>query len=154
MAARLSSLVVVGIVAVTLIAGLMVGAQRDDNDGPVDLIVHNAVVFTGDPGEMPEAVAVRANQILKVGSNREVLRMQRPQTVTIDARGGAVVPGFNDAHLHLVRGGLTLDGVDLSGAGTLTEAAARVEAWADANPARPWVVGRGWVEGMLEGDER
>ena len=137
MAARLTAYAVVGIVAVTLIAGLIVGAQRDDNDGPVDLIVHNAVVFTGDPGEMPEAVAVRANQILKVGENREILRMQRPQTVTIDAQGGAVVPGFNDAHLHLVRGGLTLDGVDLSGAGTLTEAVARVEAWARANPGRP-----------------
>ena len=48
MAARLTSFLVVGIVAVTLIAGLIVGAQRDDSDGPVDLIVHNAVVFTGD----------------------------------------------------------------------------------------------------------
>ena len=37
MAARLTTYVVVGIVAATLIAGLMVGAQRDDNDGPVDL---------------------------------------------------------------------------------------------------------------------
>src|SRR5688572_21884397 len=103
MATRLTSFVVVAIVAGTLIAGLIVGAQRDDSDGPVDLIVHNGVVFTGDAGEMPEAIAVRANQILKVGSNREILRLERPQTVKIDARGAAVVPGFNDAHLHLVR---------------------------------------------------
>ena len=47
MAARLTGYLVVGIVCVTFIAGLIVGAQRDD-DGPVDLIVHNAVVFTGD----------------------------------------------------------------------------------------------------------
>lgn len=150
MATRLTAFVVVGIVAVTLIAGLIVGAQRDDNDGPVDLIVHNAVVFTGDPGPMPEAVAVRANQILKVGTNREILRLQRPQTVSIDAHGAAVVPGFNDAHLHLVRGGLTLDGVDLADAATLTEAVDRVKAWADANPTRPWVVGRGWSDAWLE----
>ena len=42
MAARLTTFVVVGIVAATLIAGLIVGAQRDDSNGPVDLIVHNA----------------------------------------------------------------------------------------------------------------
>ena len=40
MAARLTAYIVVGIVAATLIAGLIVGAQRDDNDGPVDIIVH------------------------------------------------------------------------------------------------------------------
>ncbi|HJR61655.1 MAG TPA: amidohydrolase family protein [Vicinamibacterales bacterium] len=154
MAARLTSFVVVAIVAGTLIAGLIVGAQRDDSDGPVDLIVHNAVVFTGDDGDMPEAVAVRANQILKVGSNREILRMQRPQTVTIDAQGAAVVPGFNDAHLHLVRGGLTLDGVDLGGAATVADAVALVKAWADAHPATAWIVGHGWSNDLLEGEER
>ena len=48
MAARLTAYLVVFIVGVTFIAGLIVGAQRDDSDGPVDLIVHNAVVFTGE----------------------------------------------------------------------------------------------------------
>lgn len=153
MAARLTSFLVVGIVAVTLIAGLIVGAQRDDSDGPVDLIVHNAVVFTGDPGDRPQAVAVRANQILKVGSNREILRLQRPQTVTIDARGAAVVPGFNDAHLHLVRGGLTLEGVDLSDAVDVDDVVARVRTFAHAHPSRPWIIGRGWRQELLAGEE-
>ena len=55
MAARLTAFVVVAIVAATLIAGLIVGAQRDDSDGPVDLIVHNAQVYTADtPDERPK----------------------------------------------------------------------------------------------------
>jgi predicted amidohydrolase YtcJ len=154
MAARLTTFVIAAIVSVTFIAGLIVGAQRDE-DGPVDLIVHNAVVFTGEAdGEMPEAVAVRANRILRVGSNREILRMKRPQTVTIDANGAAVVPGFNDAHLHLVRGGLTLDAADLSDADTVEDAIARAEAWATANPGREWVVGRGFDEELLTADEQ
>lgn len=145
MAARLTSYLVVGIVAVTLIAGLIVRAQRDDSDGPVDLIVHNAVVFTGDrSNRAAEAVAVRANQILKVGSNREILRMTRPQTILIDARGASVLPGFNDAHMHLMEGGLSLDGVDLSGVTTIDEAVVRVRAWAETNPDKRWVAGRGW----------
>lgn len=150
MAARLTTFVIAGIVVVTFIAGLIVGAQRDD-DGPVDLIVHNAVVFTGEAdGDMLEAVAVRANQILRVGSNREILRMQRPQTVTIDAQGATVVPGFNDAHLHLVRGGLTLDAADLSGVETVEDAIARTQTWAAANPEREWIVGRGFDDELVD----
>ena len=154
MAARLTTFVIAGIMGITLIAGLIVGAQRDD-DGLVDLIVHNAVVFTGDAdGEMPQAVAVRGNQILKVGSNREILRMQRPQTLTIDAKGAAVVPGFNDAHLHLVRGGLTLDTADLSGVTTAEETIARLTEWAAENPDRTWIVGRGFDATLLEPEDR
>ena len=50
MAARLTAYLVVGIVAATLIAGLIVGAQRDDNDGPIDIIVHNAKIYTAGAG--------------------------------------------------------------------------------------------------------
>ena len=145
MAARLTTYLVVGIVAATLIAGLIVGAQRDDNDGPVDLIVHNAVVFSATGSRNAEAVAVRANQILKVGSNREIMRLRRPQTVVIDAKGGTVLPGFNDAHLHLVEGGFALQGVDLSGTLTIEEAVERVRSWSEANPTARWITGGGWT---------
>ena len=145
MAARLTAYVVVGIVAATLIAGLIVGAQRDDSDGPVDLIVHNAKVYTAEPGaELAEAVAVRGNQILRVGADREILRLRRPQTRMIDARGAAVLPGFNDSHIHLMSGGLSLDRIDLLDATTVGEIQARIRAWADAHPDKRWVLGRGW----------
>ena len=145
MAARLTTFVVVAIVAATLIAGLIVGAQRDDSDGPVDLIVHNATVYTADAdATMAEAVAIRGNQVLRVGGEREILRLRRPQTTLIDARGGALLPGFNDAHVHFIAGGLNLDKVDLLGAGTIEEILQRISAWAGANPDSPWVLGRGW----------
>ena len=145
MAARLTAYVVVGIVAATLIAGLIVGAQRDDTDGPVDVIVHNAKVYTaGARGTMAEAVAIRGNQILRVGSEREVTRLRRPQTTMIDARGAAVLPGFNDAHLHFITGGLNLERIDLTGAATLDDIRSRIETWATVHPDAPWVLGRGW----------
>ena len=144
MAARLTTYVVVGIVAATLIAGLMAGAQRDD-DGPVDLIIHNARVFTADPDSTTaEAVAVRGNQILRVGGNREVTRLRRPQTVVVDAKGRSVLPGFNDAHVHFIEGGLGLQRLDLLDVTTTRELEDRLHAWASANPDRPWIVGRGW----------
>jgi predicted amidohydrolase YtcJ len=145
MAARLTTYLVVAIVAATLIAGLIVGAQRDDNDGPVDLIVTNATVYTADRrGTTAEAVAVRGNQILRVGTTREIARLQRPQTVVVDAHGGAVLPGFNDAHMDLIAGGLELGVADLSDAATAEEVLDRVKTWSDANPRAAWVVGKGW----------
>ena len=142
MAARLTAYVVAFIVAVTFIAGLIVGAQRDD-DGPVDLIIVNGKVFTGEHADA-EAVAVQGNKVLRVGSNREIQRMARAQTTIVDAKGGSVLPGFNDAHLHLLSGGLALDQVSLSDASTLDEVRETIRAWSEANPADAWIRGRGW----------
>ena len=146
MAARLTAYVVVAIVAATLIAGLIVGAQRDDSDGPVDLIVTNATVYTADRrGTTAEAVAVRGNQILRVGTAREIARLQLPQTIVVDAGGGVVLPGFNDAHADMIAGGLELAVADLSDAATAEEALDRVRTWSEANPQAPWVIGKGWT---------
>src|SRR4029450_3136228 len=145
MAARLTTYVVVAIVAATLIAGLIVGAQRDDNDGPVDIIVHNAKVYTADKrGTMAEAVAIRGNQILRVGTEREVNRLRRPQTTLIDAKGATVIPGFNDAHVPFVAGGLNLNQIDLTDAETLEEIQSSIKSWADLHAEAAWIVGRGW----------
>ena len=106
MAARLTAYLVVAIVGVTFIAGLIVGAQRDDSDGPVDLIIRNGAVYAADArGTTGEAVAVRGNRILRVGSNRDIDRLQRPQTLVLDARGGSILPGFNDAQVRLFQPG-------------------------------------------------
>ena len=135
MAARLATILVTAIVGITLIAGLIVGAQRDDSSGPVDLIIHNARVYAADDlGTMAEAVAIRGNKILKVGSEREIMRYRRPQTTLLDAKGAAVLPGFDDAHASFVAGGLATDTVQLFGAVDLDEVRARVETFAASHP--------------------
>lgn len=144
MAARLTAYAVAFIVGVTFIAGLIVGAQRED-DGPVDLIVINGKVYTSDGGsELAEAVAVRGNKVIKVGSNREIQRLGRAQAVVIDAMGGAVMAGFNDSHAHLINGGLSLDQVSLSDATTLDDVKDTIRVWAESHPEREWITGRGW----------
>ena len=144
MAARLTAYLVACIVGVTLIAGLIVGAQRADDDG-VDLIVINGKVYAGDgAADLAEAVAIRGNQVVRVGSNREIERLRRAQTTIIDARGGAVVPGFNDAHAHFISGGLSLDQVNLLEATTLDEIKDTIRIWSEVHPERTWITGRGW----------
>ena len=143
MAARFTAYAVAFIVGVTVIAGLIVGAQRED-DGPVDLIVINGRVYAGEGDELAEAVAVRGNKVIRVGNNREIQRLRRAQTTVIDAKGGAVLPGFNDAHAHLVSGGLSLDQVKLDDAKTVDEIKDTIRVWAEAHPERQWITGRGW----------
>jgi predicted amidohydrolase YtcJ len=145
MAARLATYLVVVIVAGTLIAGLIVGAQRADESGPVDLIIHNARVYAADDlGSIADAIAIRDNKIVKVGGEREVMRIRRPQTIIIDAKGAAVLPGFDDAHAALIAGGLARDGVDLFGADSLEDVQQRITTWADARPDAAWITGSGW----------
>jgi predicted amidohydrolase YtcJ len=100
-AARLTAYIVSIIVAITLIAGLIAGAQRED-DGPVDVMVVNGKVYTADgKGTTAEAVAIQGNKILRVGTTREIQRLRRAQTVVIDAKGGAVLPGFIESNADL-----------------------------------------------------
>jgi predicted amidohydrolase YtcJ len=145
MASRLTTLIVTLIVGVTLIAGFIVGAQREDLNGPVDMIITNGRVFSGASGTLAEAVAIRGNKILRVGSNREVKRLRRVQTTMLDAHGAAVVPGFNDSHIHLLSGGLAFSELDLSGATTLDAVKVSIADYATAHADRPWIVGRGWI---------
>ena len=57
MASRLTTLIVVLIVGGTLIAGFIVGAQREDLNGPIDLIVTNGRIYSGTDGKLVEALA-------------------------------------------------------------------------------------------------
>ena len=151
MAARLTAYAVAFIVGVTFIAGLIVRAQRED-DGPVDLIVINGRVYAGDgSADLAEAVAVSGNKVVRVGSNREIQRLKRAQTLVVDAKGGAVVPGFNDAHTHLIDGGLSLDQISLSDATTLDAVKDTIRVWSEAHPEREWITGRGWYYQAFSG---
>ncbi|RPJ84676.1 MAG: hypothetical protein EHM13_03440, partial [Acidobacteria bacterium] len=145
MRSRLATIIVIGIVAVTFVIGLIVGAQRNDDSGPVDLIVYNGRVYKADgSGKFDEALAIQGNKILRVGSNRVIKRLAGTSTRMVDAHGGAVLPGFNDSHLHLVSGGLGLQQANLLAAQTVEEIVDTIRAFAAAHPDRPWVLGRGW----------
>lgn len=145
MASRLTALIVVGIVAVTLVAGLIVGAQRDDDSGPIDLLIVNGRVYPADgSGTFAEAVAIRGNQVLRIGSNRELKRLRGIGTTVVDAHGGAVLPGFIDSHAHFLAGGLAHDTLNLRSATTLDHIEQAIRAYSEQHPSNGWIVGRGW----------
>src|SRR3712207_5738190 len=108
----------------------------------VSLILTNGKVFTSDArGTVAEAVAVEGSRIVAVGTSREI-GARYTAARTIDLKGRLVTPGFNDAHIHFLGGGLSLLRVNLIGAKTLPEAKARVAARVKELPAGAWVTGR------------
>jgi predicted amidohydrolase YtcJ len=104
-------------------------------------------VWTGDP-ESPQAQAllVSANgRILAVGSDDAVAeRAAGIGAREYDLHGRTVVPGFIDAHVHILSGGLALDRVDVHTARSREETLRMVADYAYAHPDRPWILGRGW----------
>ncbi|HEV8703138.1 MAG TPA: amidohydrolase [Candidatus Polarisedimenticolia bacterium] len=116
-----------------------------------DLIVTNAKVFTADPAR-PEcaAVAILGERIVAAGSRAEIEAWRGPATRVIDAGGRRVVPGFNDAHVHFVTGGMDLDNVDLKDAPTPAEFTKRIAAQVARTPKGEWVQGGNWDEQMWD----
>ncbi len=97
-------------------------------------------------GKRSEALAVRGDQILAVGTRDEIMKLKGPDTKIIDLGGHFVMPGFNDAHMHLASAGLETMNVNMVGTKTLDEFRDRLRAKCDAAPAGDWVVGDGWDE--------
>jgi predicted amidohydrolase YtcJ len=78
-------------------------SERATSSPPADLLVVNGRVITLDPlRPLAEAVAVRGERILAVGSLAEARALGGPNTQVVDAEGGLIVPAFHDAHLHLL----------------------------------------------------
>lgn len=124
-----------------------------DRPKSADLIVLHGKVYTADgSANFQEALAISGDKILKVGRNDEIATLGGPQTRVIDAQGGAVVPGFNDTHVHILTGGLALDNVQLEGARTLADVQARTKAFAQSHPERAWIQGGGWGYSAFPGN--
>ncbi len=111
-----------------------------------DLIIVNANVWTGDAARpRAEAVAIAGDRIAAVGTTAQIAAMRGPKTRLVDARGRLLLPGFNDAHVHFVQGGMQLDQVDLKDAASPADFARRIGGRAAARPGE-WIVGGNWDE--------
>lgn len=128
-----------------LLAAPATAQRRAANSNQADLLFVNGKVFTSDErGTIHEAVAITGNRIAAVGTTRELQQRFARAARTVDLKGKLITPGFNDAHLHFLGGGLSLLRVDLNGAKSLDEALGRVAARVKELPAGAWLTGRGW----------
>ncbi len=112
-----------------------------------DLIITNAKVWTVDKTHpAAQAVAVLGDRIVALGSNADIDAWRSASTRVINAAGKLLLPGFNDAHVHFVSGGLQLDSVQLNDATSGAEFARRIGEQAKKTPKGEWIVGGDWDE--------
>ncbi|WP_318217321.1 amidohydrolase [Streptomyces sp. SCL15-6] len=116
---------------------------------PAHLVLRNARIHTVDPAlPSAEALAVRDGRIVWLGSDAEAGLWTGSGTEVIDAGGRRVLPGFVDAHNH-VRLGSDEECVQLAGARSLAEVAARIAAWRDQHPGAGWIEAEGFDYSVL-----
>lgn len=113
---------------------------------PADTVVVNARVYTVNSAQpWAEALAIRDDKIVAVGSAKEIAAYRGHSTKVVDAHGHLVLPGFVDCHIHFMEGSLGLEHVDLNEAGSVAEIQKRVKAYAASHPNESWITGMGWT---------
>jgi hypothetical protein len=117
-----------------------------------DLVLVGARVEPIAPRSEPaDAVAVRAGRISAVGTAADVEGLVGPQTRLIRLHGETLLPGFQDAHVHPVYGGLTLRSCNLHGLPDQDAYLAALAAYAAGHPGLEWLTGDGWTYGPFPG---
>jgi predicted amidohydrolase YtcJ len=111
-------------------------------------IFHNGKIATNSKPYFVEALAIEDGIISAIGANHEILSMQGADTEVIDLGGRTVIPGLNDSHLHMIRGGLHYN-MELrwDGVPSLADALRMLREQGQRTPAPQWVrVVGGWNE--------
>ena len=99
------------ILSIAIAGALAVSCSRPARPA-ADLVITRANVWTGNPLQpAANAIAIVGDRIVDVGGADQIEPWRGPATTVIDAEGRRVLPGFNDAHVHLIDGGTALDNV-------------------------------------------
>ncbi len=123
------------------VAAIVLQAQQT----PVSLVLVNGKIWTGNPKQPEaEAVALRGNQIVAVGSTGDIRVLKSAETPEFDLQGKRVVPGFNDAHVHFFSGGRSLAGPQLRYSKSQQEFRNTLAIYVETVPSGRWITGGEW----------
>jgi len=154
-------------ILLSLLVVLTMASSSSAQSQTADIIFVNGTIYTGAPAPVPDTfgitsprqpdasdlrrkmilsggLAVSNGKILAVGSDDEIQKLKGPKTQVIDLGGHFVMPGFNDAHVHLGSGGFEKLNVNLIGCKSLDDMKQRIAARVKAAAAGEWIQGRGW----------
>lgn len=117
-----------------------------------ELIFIGGSIFTAQ-GNAPEqlGVAVTDGRITAVGPDAEIADLITDESRVIDLAGGLLVPGFQDAHIHPVIGGMELLQCNLTGAETAEDTLEAIAEYAKSHPGEEWIQGAGWSMDQFAG---
>ena len=110
-----------------------------------DLVLMDGRVLTMNASQShAEAIAIKKDKIVKVGTNEEITLWIGKNTKVIGIEGKTVVPGFIDTHVHVVDFGRVLAWVDLKDIKSIKEMKDRIRERAERTSKGKWIVGHGW----------
>lgn len=118
-------------------------------------IIYNGNIYI-ENGTHVSAICIEKDVVVAIGTDEEILTMATEDTQKIDAKGNAVIPGFNDSHLHLYSLGVSLKSVPLYGSDSIAEVINRGKTFIKEKqvPAGTFVTGRGWNQDYFTDENR
>lgn len=134
--------------APALVAAAAAGAQGNAAPGPADIIFTNGQIRT--PDGWVEAIAIRDGVIVAVGDNRTVSLRKTKDSRSVDLRGGTMLPGFHDSHVHAVTAGLEQFACSFRPGATPEQIGAAVKACAARKKPGEWIEGGNWVGAVFK----
>jgi len=132
-------------------AAFMTASEVDQSAKPPDTIFVNGDIYTQATPARAQAIAVSQGKIVSVGTNEEILKLKQENTQVVDLGGHFVMPGFNDAHVHLAVAGNRQFDVDFTGSKTLQEMQHRIGLRVNQAAAGEWIQGSGWDHTLWPG---
>jgi len=116
-----------------------------------DIVLINGTILTVDSQDsIAEALAIRAGNIIAVGSKEKILALTDAHTQVLDLHGRTATPGLIDTHGHYQDGGIDkLYNIELSDANSIAEIVRRVQARVATTKPGEWIRGAGWDESKL-----
>ncbi|HJP91516.1 MAG TPA: amidohydrolase [Pyrinomonadaceae bacterium] len=133
------------LIASVVLLTVMIPSQQ--NDQTADIVFKNGNIYTAnDRAPRAEAIAIKADRIIFVGTNAAAQKFIGKSTRVIDLAGKTVLPGFTDSHQHLSGVGQREMTLNLEGTTSLQDLLAKVKARVDQAKPGEWVTGRGWIE--------
>src|SRR5229473_3538948 len=125
----------------------LVPTAENSQKSLADLVFTNGNIYTAnDKQPHAEAIAVKGDRIVFVGSNAASRNYEGPATRIVDLHGATMLPGMTDAHQHLAGVGFREMTLNLEGITNLQDFLAKVKARVDQATPGQWVTGRGWIE--------
>jgi predicted amidohydrolase YtcJ len=129
-----------------------IGAAAETEDSPATILIEGRIWTADTHRPFAEAVAIRGEKFVAVGSRDELQKYRDDNTRVIDVAGGLVVPGLIDSHIHLIDGGLRLASVQLRDAATRDEFVRRLSEFARKQERGVWIFGGDWDHTLWGGE--
>jgi len=134
-----------------LLLVFIVSSCKKQSTEEVDLLIHNAVIWTGDSGNSKASViAIKGNTFFDVGKESLIKKYKAKRI--IDAQGKFITPGFIDSHVHFLSSSYGLSAVQLRDAGTPEEFIKRIKAKAKTLPEGSWILEGDWDHTLWGGE--